>query len=201
MKSGLELKAGTAFTTLLRYPCLSEAAFTRAKEFIPARWENRGAHFARACPHTVGISNAFRPPKPPISIVAYLRREKKFRLPHVTAEGSRSWTHIVVRGDVTVGQYPKKASLGDVVRTYVPWRRTHPSIHAQRSGGANDAGTRLRGNCWGRRKIISITAATTRRTTKRGPSCSYNLPDGLVPGAPGAGKMCVPSPFRLNVSE
>lgn len=37
MKSGLELKAETAFTTLLRYPCLSEDAFTRAKDFVPER--------------------------------------------------------------------------------------------------------------------------------------------------------------------
>ncbi|CAN0057062.1 unnamed protein product [Scytosiphon promiscuus] len=38
MKSGLELEAETAFTTLLRYPCQSEDAFTRAKEFVPERW-------------------------------------------------------------------------------------------------------------------------------------------------------------------
>ncbi|CAM9573088.1 unnamed protein product, partial [Scytosiphon promiscuus] len=38
MKSGMELEAGTAFTTLLRYPCLSNDAFTRAKEFVPERW-------------------------------------------------------------------------------------------------------------------------------------------------------------------
>ncbi|CAN0228567.1 unnamed protein product [Pylaiella littoralis] len=38
LKSGIEFEAGTAFTLLLRYPCLSEDAFTRAKEFIPERW-------------------------------------------------------------------------------------------------------------------------------------------------------------------
>ncbi|CAM9729929.1 unnamed protein product [Ectocarpus sp. 4 AP-2014] len=37
MKSGLELEAGTAFTLLLRYPCLSEHSFTRAKDFVPER--------------------------------------------------------------------------------------------------------------------------------------------------------------------
>ncbi|CAM9461272.1 unnamed protein product [Ectocarpus fasciculatus] len=38
MESGLELEAGTAFTLLLRYPCLSEESFTRAKDFVPERW-------------------------------------------------------------------------------------------------------------------------------------------------------------------
>ncbi|CBJ30458.1 cytochrome P450 [Ectocarpus siliculosus] len=38
MKSGLKLEAGTAFTLLLRYPCLSEHSFTRAKDFVPERW-------------------------------------------------------------------------------------------------------------------------------------------------------------------
>ncbi|CAM9435860.1 unnamed protein product [Hapterophycus canaliculatus] len=37
MKSGLELEAGTAFTSLVRYPCLSEDAFTRATDFVPQR--------------------------------------------------------------------------------------------------------------------------------------------------------------------
>ncbi|CAN0394924.1 unnamed protein product, partial [Ectocarpus sp. 12 AP-2014] len=37
MKSGLKLEAGTAFTLLLRYPCLSEHSFTRAKDFMPER--------------------------------------------------------------------------------------------------------------------------------------------------------------------
>ncbi|CAM9835267.1 unnamed protein product [Ectocarpus fasciculatus] len=38
MESGLELEAGTAFTLLTRYPCLSEDSFTRAKDFVPERW-------------------------------------------------------------------------------------------------------------------------------------------------------------------
>lgn len=38
LKNGMEFDAGTAFTLLLRYPCLSENAFTRAKDFVPERW-------------------------------------------------------------------------------------------------------------------------------------------------------------------
>eukprot|EP00903_Cladosiphon_okamuranus_P007588 g7361.t1 len=38
LKGGMEFEAGTPFTTVLRHPCLSEDAFTRAKDFVPERW-------------------------------------------------------------------------------------------------------------------------------------------------------------------
>lgn len=37
LKSGVEHEAGTAYSLMIRYPCLSEAAFTRAKDFVPER--------------------------------------------------------------------------------------------------------------------------------------------------------------------
>eukprot|EP00752_Nemacystus_decipiens_P003173 g2936.t1 len=38
LKSGIEYEAGTAYSLMVRYPCLSEDAFTRAKDFVPERW-------------------------------------------------------------------------------------------------------------------------------------------------------------------
>ena len=37
LKSGVEHEAGTAYSLLIRYPSLSEDAFTRAKDFVPER--------------------------------------------------------------------------------------------------------------------------------------------------------------------
>eukprot|EP00752_Nemacystus_decipiens_P003174 g2937.t1 len=38
LKSGVQVEAGTAYSLLIRYPSLSEGAFTRAKDFVPERW-------------------------------------------------------------------------------------------------------------------------------------------------------------------
>lgn len=38
MMNGLVLEKGTAFLTLLRYPCMSDENFTRSKDFVPERW-------------------------------------------------------------------------------------------------------------------------------------------------------------------
>eukprot|EP00903_Cladosiphon_okamuranus_P020514 g18832.t1 len=38
LKRGVEHAAGTAYSLMVRYPCLSEDAFTRAKDFVPERW-------------------------------------------------------------------------------------------------------------------------------------------------------------------